>query len=534
MRRITKQDVAELSAALHFPVSEEEVDQYVELTSSMAETIDRFEAIAERAGRPQAPDRDPGRVPTPEEDPLRAVLRWVDIQESAEGVLAGVTMLVKDNIPVAGVPLTMGSAVLDTTPIEDSEVVARALAAGGRIVAMTNMEAFAFSGGGETSGYERTRNPFDQSRCASGSSTGSAVGLWYDGVDLAWGTDTGGSCRIPASWSGVLGLKPTHGIVPFTGIPTSDWRFDHAGPLARRVEMMARGMEAVVDKTVVDNTIPTRPRTFERASYLDAVAEAGTSLAGLKVGIVVEGFLAGDQPGDPEGTAETSAAVRAAIEELESLGATVVEVSLPVLGDGGDVMFAAMMESATAATLGWPTAYHWWSESSPEFARDLARDLQERGDKLPPNFKAVLMMGTHLNRTMGGAIGARAHQLAAPMREAVDAVLADVDVLMMPTTTHPPMLAKDDADLVERSNRGWGMMNNVPLFNLTGHPALSMPLAEVDGLPVGVMAVTKRYDDHRLLSIASTIEQTIGWRPTPSFDWKQPEQPWTKLGKADA
>ncbi|MEO9323293.1 amidase family protein [Nocardioides sp. C4-1] len=534
---MTKQDVTELSAALHFPVSDDEAEAYVELTASMAETIARFEDVAERAGRPSAPDRDPGRVPTKDEDPLHAVLRWVDVRESDEGLLAGVTMLVKDNIPVAGVPMTMGSSVLETTPVEDSELVARALAQGGRIVGITNMEAFAFSGGGETSGHARTLNAFDRSRCASGSSTGSAVGLWYDGIDLAWGTDTGGSCRIPASWSGVLGLKPTHGLVPVTGIPSSDWRFDHAGPLARRTEMMALGMEAVVDRVVVDHTVPSAPQAFERVSYVDAVAAAGESLAGLRIGLVVDGLLRGDQPGDPEGTAETSAAVRASVERLRSLGATVEEVSLPVLGEGGDVMFAAMLESATAATLGWPTGYHWWSESSPELALDMARSLQARGDRLPPNFKAVLMMGTHLNRTLGGSIGARAHQLATPMRLAVDAALDRYDVLMMPTTTHPPMAALDDAGLVERSNRGWGMMHNVPLFNLTGHPALSMPAAEVDGLPVGVMAVTRRYHDDRLLSLAQTIERTIGWTPAPSpaaAGWAQPSAPWETAAGAGA
>lgn len=536
MQPMTKQDVADLSAALHFPVSDDELDQYVELAGSMAQTIARFEDIAEQAGRPAPSERDPGRAPTEDEDPLRAVLRWVDVQESDSGLLAGVTMLVKDNIPVAGVPMTMGSAVLETTPLEDSELVSRVLAQGGRIVAITNMEAFAFSGGGETSAHQRTLNPFDVARCASGSSTGSAVGLWYDGIDLAWGTDTGGSCRIPASWSGVLGLKPTHGLVPVTGIPTSDWRFDHAGPLARRTEMMALGLEAVVDRVVVDHTVPTAPRSFERPSYVDTVAAARESLDGLRIGLVVEGLLPGDQAGDPEGTAETSAAVRAAVEQLRSLGATVEEVSLPVLGAGGDVMFAAMLESATAATLGWPTGYHWWSESSPELARDMALSLQARGDRLPPNFKAVLMMGTHLNRTLGGSVGARAHQLAAPMRRAVDAVLERYDVLAMPTTTHPPMLARDDADLVERSNRGWGMMHNVPLFNLTGHPALSMPAAEVDGLPVGVMAVARRHEDHRLLALARTIESTVGWKPTrsPSAGWTQPSSPWDAVSRSGA
>lgn len=525
MRRMTTEDLARLSAELGFPVAEEDLARLKDLTDSMFETIDRFDAIAEAAPRPVAPDRDPGRVPTAEEDPLKAVLRIVDVSETdAEGLLSGLNILMKDNIPIAGVPMTMGSAVLtEYVPQEDAELTERVLAAGGHIVAVTNMEAFAFSGGGETSGHGRVENPFDRSRAASGSSTGSAVGLWYDGIDLAWGTDTGGSCRIPASWSGVIGLKPTHGLVPVTGIPSSDWRFDHAGPLARSVEIMARGMDAVVDEIVWDDADLRSPVRIDRGSYREAVAAAGTDLHGVRIGLVRDGFAPAEQADAPEGTVETAAAVREAIERFAALGAEVVEVDLPALAEGGDVMFAAMLESATAATLGWPNAYHWFSSSSPDLAEALAESIAERGQALPVNFKAVLLMGLYLNRSRGGSVGALAHRLAPAMREAVDAALDGIDVLMMPTTTHTPFVAGDGLDPVGIALRGWGMMNNVPLFNLTGHPAISLPAASADGLPVGVMAVARRHDDAKLLSVARSYELAYGWQPEgASFDWAQP------------
>lgn len=524
MRRMTPDDVVRMSAELGFAVDPSAAERFTALTDGMFDTIDRFAAIAAAAPAPAAPERDPGREPTPDEDPLHAVLRIVDIADpAADGPLSGLNILVKDNIPIAGVPMTMGSAVLEYTPEEDAELTARVLAAGGRIVGVTNMEAFAFSGGGETSGHARTENPFDRARTASGSSTGSAVGLWYDGIDLAWGTDTGGSCRIPASWSGVLGLKPTHGLVPVTGIPTSDWRFDHAGPLARTVDMMARGLDAVVDEAVWDDADLQHPVRIERPSYRDAVASAGTDLEGLRIGVVRDAFAPAADPDAPEGTVETAAAVREALARFESLGAELVEVGLPALAEGGDVMFAAMLESATAATMGWPTAYHWFSESSPSLAQAMRDSIDARGAKLPINFQAVLLMGTYLNRVAGGSIGAAAHRLAPAMRAAVDEVLSRVDVLMMPTTTHTPFVAGEGLDPVGIAQRGWGMMNNVPLFNLTGHPALSMPAASSAGLPVGVMGVARRHDDARLLRIARAYEAAFGWEPAGArFDWTQP------------
>lgn len=524
MPRMTPEDISALSAQLGFPIPDDEATRFRDLTDYMFDTVDRFDAIArERARTPVT--RDPGRAPTAEEDPLHAILRIVDVTEpGARGTLEGLRIVMKDNIPVAGIPMTMGSDVLtDYVPSDDAELTRRVLDAGGRIVATTNMEAFAFSGGGETSGHERVENPFDRARTASGSSTGSAVALWYDGIDLAWGTDTGGSCRIPASWSGVIGLKPTHGLVPFTGIPTSDWRFDHAGPLARSVEIMARGMDAVVPPVVHDDADPLAPVRIERGSYVEAVAAASVDLSGVRIGLVRQGFAPADAPDAPEGSRETAAAVRAAADRFAALGAELVEIDLPVLAEGGDVMFAAMLESATSATLGWPNAYHWLSESSPEFAGALARSIAERGNRLPPNFQAVLMVGTYLNRHRGGEVGARAHQLAEGMRAEVDAALQDVDVLMMPTTTHTPFLARPDLDGVDRSLRGWGMMHNVPLFNLTGHPAMSMPAADHDGLPVGVMAVAARHDDARLMTLARAYELAHGWALQDArFDWAQP------------
>lgn len=155
-----------------------------------------------------------GRRPTEEEDPLNAIVRRCRVRGATAGPLAGKRVGLKDNISVAGIPMTCGSAVVEFVPDTDATVVTRLLDAGAEIVAILNMDNFAFSGAGDTSAYGPIRNPHHPSRLAGGSSGGSAAALAYADIDFTIGADQGGSVRIPASWCGVVGLKPTHGLVP--------------------------------------------------------------------------------------------------------------------------------------------------------------------------------------------------------------------------------------------------------------------------------------------------------------------------------
>ena len=141
---------------------------------------------------------------------------------------------------MAGIPASGGSSVLKGhVAASDATIVARMLDAGAEIVATLNMDDFALSGDGRTSFYGPSRNPHNPEYCAGGSSCGSAAALYYDDIDLTIGTDQGGSIRIPASWSGVVGIKPTYGLVPYTGVMSIDPTLDHVGPMARSVSDVA-------------------------------------------------------------------------------------------------------------------------------------------------------------------------------------------------------------------------------------------------------------------------------------------------------
>ena len=515
-RHIRREELQEYARRSLFSLAEEELDAFQAMSEEMLAGYDRFEELPDPPVEWLAAHRDAGRRPGPGEDPCNAIVRWCSVraeQPDPDGPLAGVRVGLKDMIAIGGLPMTFGSHVLRAYVSDrDAAITRGVLRAGAEVVAVTNMEAFAFSGGGETSAYGPVLNPYDLERTACGSSNGSAAALSYDGVDLAFGTDSGGSVRIPSSWCGVVGLKPTHGLVPYTGTISADWRFDHAGPMARTVEMLARGLDAVVEERTVD-LVEREVRVHEPGCFREAVESAPERLDGVTLGLLTEGFAAAEEADPPPGTRETAVAVREAVERLRELGAEVREVSVPEHLSAADVMFAGMIETVSSAIEGAPSAYSWFSEASPHFAAGFGAGMRAYGDELPETFKLVSILGTYMRDRYYGALGARAHAMAASVRAAYDRALAEVDMLVLPTTTHYAHRLMPDLPAQERVMRGWTMLGNASSLNLTGHPAISIPAAEADGLPVGVQLVAPRFADRRLLAVAVAYERAHGWLP---------------------
>jgi amidase len=243
---------------------------------------------------------------------------------------------VKDNVCVAGVPMLNGSAILEGyVPREDATVVTRLLDAGAHIVGKTAVPAFCFDGGGLT-GYPEPQptNPHDPAYLCGASSNGSAVVVVTGQADLALGGDQGGSIRLPSSWSGCCGHKPTHGLVPYTGIFPIELTLDHVGPMARTVADCASMLEVIAGEDGLDPRqigVSTQP-------YAQALEQGAD---GLKVGILREGFAI-PEVSEPD----VDAAVREAAAVLERAGAAVEEVSVPMHGDGLAIWNAIAMEGA--------------------------------------------------------------------------------------------------------------------------------------------------------------------------------------------
>ena len=504
--RIDSSDLRELARGWGFDPSAEEAGELLAVAEAIFSTLDSLETLEPRLPVTVEAVREPGRRASADEDPLNAIVRLCRVRaEGHEGILSGTRIAMKDSVAIAGVPLTCGSAILQGfVPRQDATVTDRILRAGAEIVCITNMDDLAFSGGGESSWYGPTRNPFDPERSAGGSSGGSAAALWYDGVDLAIGCDQGGSIRCPASWCGVVGLKPTHALVPYTGIAGIDQTFDHCGPLARTATGAALLLQAIAGKDPDD----PRQREVPDGDYTGAVERAADSLRGLRIGVVAEGFSegVGAEPASCD-------AVHSSIERLAGLGAEVRELSLPEHLQAGGVAFAGFVEGMTALMasggngIGWAGRY--WEELAPA----IVAGLREHADELSPEVKVTLAAGRHLRDRLGGALYARAQNLRPWLRAAYDRALADCDVLLFPSTPFRAFRLDDDLRTSERVLRGWAILANTYPTDMSGHPAITLPLAEADGLPVGVMLVGRRFDDARLLAVAATCERALGWAP---------------------
>ena len=283
------------------------------------------------------PRLDPGHRPLGEENPGNGWVWKCSIPGAAEGPLSGVRVAIKDNICLAGIPMLNGTEMLEGfVPREDATVVTRLLDAGAEIVGKTAVPAFCFDGGSVT-GYPapEPQNPYDAARLPGASSSGSAVVVALGEADMALGGDQGGSIRMPASWSGIVGHKPTWGLVPYTGAFPIELTLDHLGPMCRSVRDCARMLEVIAGPDGLD----PRQGGVEVQPY---VQELDRGAERLRVGILTEGF------GWPEvSEADVDEAVRAAAQTFEGLGATLGEVSVPIHRDGLAIWTAIAAEGAT-------------------------------------------------------------------------------------------------------------------------------------------------------------------------------------------
>ena len=217
--------------------------------SRMLATIDALDGFNElrlEEARPplRFTERDPGYRPTERDDPLNVFLRKCRVAGADHGPLRGKTIGLKDHISVAGVPLTFGSHLMDGyVPDFDATIVTRLLDAGGTIVGKLKMEEFSWGGPGLSGvgDYGRPLNPHNREHVTGGSSSGSAAAVAGGEVDVAFGGDQGGSIRLPAAWCGIVGLMPTHGLVPHSGVFGLEPTIDYVGPMARTVARVRRG-----------------------------------------------------------------------------------------------------------------------------------------------------------------------------------------------------------------------------------------------------------------------------------------------------
>jgi amidase len=502
IRPPTEEHVRSIAETYHFDLSEEELAAYRALIEEKLGFCARIDELADRGGSRWRGERDPGRRATPEEDPENAIVTYCRVEGADSGPLAGYEVGIKDNIAVADVEMTSGSRVMaGYRPRDDATVVERLLDAGATITAKTNMSEMAVSGSGELGLGGPVLNPRDPAYLAGGSSSGSAVAVVTGDVDVALGTDQAGSVRTPAAWSGCVGLKPTHGLVPYRGASPLGHSFDHIGPMTGSVADAARVLSVVAG---VDPDDP-RQRAVDPGDYVGALGE---SPEGLRIGVLAEGFeLGGDEPAVDE-------AVHAAVDELEALGADAEAVSIPWHRDGIFVWLAVEHEEAAMMWDAESTGYFVDGRYDTDRAQAFAKARRARADEFGPTVKLKCLLGRYLAEQFHGRYHDVGQNLRADLRGAYDDALTDFDALLMPTTPVTAFELEEDltrAELIDRAQGKEGRTRNTMPFNMTGHPAMSVPCGTTDGLPIGMMLVGNQFDEETILRIGHAFERATEW-----------------------
>jgi amidase len=486
----SREELAELASVFELDLSEEEVDAFFALAEPTAAGYARLDQLKDETLPVKYPRADPGYRPRAEENPSNGWVWRCSIRGAREGRLAGRTVGIKDNVCVAGMPMLNGSPILDGyVPREDATVVTRLLDAGAHIVGKTAVPAFCFDGGGLT-GYPEPQptNPHNPAYLCGASSNGSAAVVVTGQADMALGGDQGGSIRLPSSWSGCCGHKPTHGLVPYTGIFPIELTLDHVGPMARTVADCALVLEAIAGEDGLDPRqigVSTQP-------YVQTLEQGAE---GLTIGILREGF------GIPDvSEPDVDAAVREAAAMLERAGCDVEQVSVPLHRDGLAIWNAIALEGATDLMVrGDAFGTNHKGHYSTDLVDFYGRARRERADQYSITVKMTILMGQWLSDRYHHHYYAKAQNLGRRLRAEYDAVLARCDVLVLPTTAMKAMPIPTGGGLVEILGAALGNLHNTTPFDVTGHPALSVPCGMSEGRPIGMMIVGRHFDDATVL-----------------------------------
>jgi amidase len=500
VKRPTLDQMRTIVGKLHMSMSDHEINDYLQVMDGTLQAYDRLTQLPDFLPPVRYP-RTPGYRPAAAENPLGAWAVKTEVRGAQYGPLAGKRVVLKDNICLAGVPMMNGASTLEGyVPDIDATLVTRILDAGGTIVGKAHCEYFCLSGGSHTSASGPVHNPYRHGYSAGGSSSGCGALVGAGEVEMAIGGDQGGSVRMPSCWSGVYGMKATHGLVPYTGIMPIEATIDHAGPMTATVADNALLLEVIAGADGMD------PRQYDVRvdKYTSAL---GRGVAGLRIGVVTEGF------GHAVSEADVDQKVREASQRLAALGATVHEVSIPMHLDGPAIWTPVALEGLQAQMMSGNGMGFNWKGMYTTSLLDRHAGWRARANELSRTLKVSMMIGEYFIRHYNGHFYAKAQNLARQLRLAYDDALSRFDLLLLPTlpmkaTPLPP----PNASLALYCQRGFEMLPNTCPISVTGHPAMNVPCAMSHGLPVGMMLVARHYNESTIYRAAHAFEQLGDWR----------------------
>ncbi len=414
------------------------------------------------------------------------------------GLLEGIPIAIKDNMCTKGIRTTCGSRILENfVPSYESTVTQKLKDAGAIIVGKTNMDEFAMGSSTENSGYHTTNNPWDITRVPGGSSGGSAAAVASGECVVALGSDTGGSIRQPASLCGVVGLKPTYGLVSRFGLVAYASSLDQIGPFGRSVEDTAILLQAIAGYDPKDSTSLNVPIP----NYLQSLHPNFHTRSKLKIGIIQETFGQGLDN-------EVKESVEKAIEVLQDLGAEVQVISCPRFGYGLPAYYIIAPSEASANLARYDGVKY--GIRNEESANLLEMYTKTRAKGFGTEVKRRIMLGTYaLSAGYYDAYYLKAQKVRTLIKEDFESAFAKVDLLICPTS--PTTAFKTGEKTEDPLNMYLSDLTTIPV-NLAGLPALSIPCGfDRQNLPIGMQLIGNVLKEELLLQVAYAYEQATQW-----------------------
>jgi aspartyl-tRNA(Asn)/glutamyl-tRNA(Gln) amidotransferase subunit A len=418
----------------------------------------------------------------------------------AVGPLAGIPTAIKDVMCTKGVRTTCGSKMLDNfVPVYTSTAVQRLLDDGIVMTGKTNMDEFAMGSSTENSAFYPTRNPWDLNRVPGGSSGGSAAVVAADEAIFSLGSDTGGSIRQPAALCGIVGMKPTYGLVSRYGLVAFASSLDQIGPFTKDVTDCAIVLNHLVGHDKKDSTSVE----IDKPDYTKSLVN---SFKGLKIGVPKELMAEGIDP-------KVKEVIDNALKLMAQNGAVVAETSLPNLEYGLSAYYIIAPAEASSNLARFDGVRYGYRAADPEDLMDMY--TRTRAEGFGDEVKRRIMLGTYaLSAGYYDAYYGKAQKARTLIVRDFSKAFEDYDVLVSPTS--PTTAFKIGEKTGDPLQMYLSDICTIPV-NLAGLPGISIPCGTVDGLPVGLQIIGKALDEETLLRVAYSFEQSFGWNEKPGL-----------------